>query len=223
MMKNHIIPPVKKGMPLYYDTIIRHAEIHISSSPLYRSQPCKEARGTWHRKTVNLCPNNFNHPEQGLCIAGGQARGKTAVKDYYTFEREVFDNLAKTEAAGKEKSKLFPQDIGMIVNDFLIENFSEIVDYNFTADVEEQFDKIAEGKLKWTGMLDKFYTPFHKTVEDTLEKKIRKTGVRILGTHPETGEQVSVRMGRFGPVAQIGDTENGGKPRFASLAKKPAP
>ncbi len=100
-----------------------------------------------------------------------------------------------------------------------MENFSDIVDYNFTAEVEEQFDKIAEGKLKWTGMLDKFYSPFHKTVENTLEKKDRKTGVRILGNHPETGEQVSVKMGRYGPVAQIGESGNGTKPRFASLGK----
>ena len=107
---------------------------------------------------------------------------------------------------------MFPQDIGMIVNDFLIENFSEIVDYNFTADVEEQFDKIAEGKLKWTGMLHKFYSPFHKTIEETLEKKSRKANIRVLGNHPETGEQVSVRMGRFGPVAQIGNAHNGRNP-----------
>lgn len=95
----------------------------------------------------------------------------------------------------------------------------EIVDYNFTAEVEEQFDRIAAGKLIWTGMLDKFYSAFHKTVEDTLEKKTRKTGIRILGTHPETGEQISVKMGRFGPVAQIGDSSNGEKPRFASLTR----
>ena len=125
----------------------------------------------------------------------------------------------KTEVAGKEKSKLFPQDIGMIVNDFLTENFIEIVDYNFTAGVEEQFDEIALGNLKWTGMLQEFYAPFHKTVTATLEKKERKTGVRVLGNHPETGEPVTVRMGRFGPVAQVGDTSNEGKPRFASLSK----
>jgi DNA topoisomerase-1 len=107
----------------------------------------------------------------------------------------------------------------MIVNDFLIENFSDIVDYHFTAEVEEEFDKIAEGKLKWTGMLDKFYSSFHKLVENTLEKKDRKTGIRILGKHPETGEQISVKMGRYGPVAQIGDSGNGTKPRFASLTK----
>jgi DNA topoisomerase-1 len=107
----------------------------------------------------------------------------------------------------------------MIVNDFLIDNFSEIVDYNFTAEVEEQFDEIALGKLKWTGMLHDFYVPFHKTIENTLEKKDRKTGVRVLGNHPETGETVTVRMGRFGPVAQIGNADNGNKPRFASLSK----
>ncbi len=107
----------------------------------------------------------------------------------------------------------------MIVNDFLLENFSEIVDYHFTAEVEEQFDEIALGNLKWTSMLEKFYSPFHKTVTNTLEKKERKTGGRILGKHPESGEQVSVRMGRFGPVAQIGETGNTEKPRFASLTK----
>jgi len=128
-------------------------------------------------------------------------------------------STTKTEIAGKEKSKLFPQDIGMIVNDFLMENFSEIVDYNFTADVEEQFDEIALGNLKWTGMIEKFYTPFHKTVTNTLEKKERKTGIRLLGNHPETGEPITVRMGRFGPVAQIGETGNDEKPRFASLSK----
>jgi DNA topoisomerase-1 len=126
---------------------------------------------------------------------------------------------SKTEVAGREKSKLFPQDIGMIVNDFLAENFSEIVDYNFTAEVEEQFDEIALGNVKWTGMLKKFYVPFHKTVENALEKKERKTGIRVLGKHPETGEPVTVRMGRFGPVAQIGNSEDGNKPRFASLSR----
>ena len=121
--------------------------------------------------------------------------------------------------AGKEKSKLFPQDIGMIVNDFLLENFSDIVDYHFTAEVEEQFDEIALGSLSWTDMLDKFYSPFHLTVTRTLEKKERKTGIRLLGNHPETGEPITVRMGRFGPVAQIGEAGNDEKPRFASLSK----
>ena len=107
----------------------------------------------------------------------------------------------------------------MIVNDFLVENFSDIVDFHFTAEVEEQFDEIALGNLKWTSMLDKFYSPFHKTITSTLEKKERKTGGRFLGNHPETGEPVNVRMGRFGPVAQIGEATAGDKPRFASLTR----
>jgi DNA topoisomerase-1 len=107
----------------------------------------------------------------------------------------------------------------MIVNDFLIEHFSEIVDYHFTAEVEEQFDEIADGKLKWTGMIEKFYKPFHKTVTNTLEKTERKSSIRLLGSHPETGETVSVRMGRFGPIAQIGETGSEEKPKFASLSK----
>ena len=107
----------------------------------------------------------------------------------------------------------------MIVNDFLVENFSVIVDFNFTAEVELQFDEIAEGNLKWTEMLDKFYSSFHKTVENSLEKKDKKTGSRVLGIHPETGEPVSVKMGRYGPVVQIGDKNDDAKPRFASLLK----
>ena len=107
----------------------------------------------------------------------------------------------------------------MIVNDFLVENFADIVDYHFTAEVEEQFDEIALGNLAWTDMLKDFYTPFHRTITSTLEKKERKTGVRVLGKHPETGEQVTVRMGRFGPVAQIGEAAEDRKPRFASLTK----
>jgi len=137
----------------------------------------------------------------------------------FTLENGKVIPTTKTEVTGKEKSKLFPQDIGMIVNDFLVENFSEIVDYHFTAEVEEQFDEIALGKVKWTGMLRNFYVPFHKTIETTLEKKERQTGVRVLGNHPDTGEPVSVRMGRFGPVAQIGSSDNDNKPRFASLTR----
>jgi len=145
--------------------------------------------------------------------------GEKRLSKVLTLEKGKVSASTKTEITGKEKSKLFPQDIGMIVNDFLVENFPVIVDYHFTAEVEEQFDEIAAGKLKWTSMLHGFYGPFHKTIENTLEKKDRRTGGRLLGNHPETGEPVTVRMGRFGPVAQIGSSDNGSKPRFASLAK----
>jgi len=213
-----IIPPVKKGMALYYDT--------ISASQKYTSPPPRYTEASLVKKLEELgigrpstyAPTISTIQNRGYVLREDRPGEKRQLK-IITLSGGKVSTSSKTEAAGKEKSKLFPQDIGMIVNDFLMENFSVIVDYNFTADVEEQFDKIADGKLKWTGMLEKFYSPFHKTIEATLEKKNRKTGVRVLGTHPETGDQVSVRMGRFGPVAQIGEPDNGNKPRFASLSK----
>jgi DNA topoisomerase I len=216
--EKNTIPPVKKGMVLYYDT--------ITASQKYTSPPPRYTEASLVKKLEELgigrpstyAPTISTIQNRGYVLREDRPGEKRQLK-IITLSGGKLAASSKTEAAGKEKSKLFPQDIGMIVNDFLTENFSEIVDYNFTADVEEQFDKIAEGKLKWTGMLDKFYSPFHKTVEATLEKKNRKTGVRVLGTHPETGEPVSVRMGRFGPVAQIGELNNGNKPRFASLTK----
>ncbi len=213
-----IIPPVKKGMPLYYNTISATQKF---TSPLPRyteASLVKKLEELGIGRPSTYAPTISTIQNRGYVLREDRPGEKRQLK-IITLSKGKFSTSSKTEAAGKEKSKLFPQDIGMIVNDFLLENFSEIVDYNFTADVEEQFDKIAEGKLKWTGMIGKFYTTFHKTVENSLEKTTRKTSVRVLGTHPETGEQVSVRMGRFGPVAQIGDTANGGKPRFASLAR----
>ena len=123
----------------------------------------------------------------------------------------------KSENTGAEKSKLFPTDIGMVVNDFLMDNFKDIMDFNFTAKVEEEFDEIAGGKLVWTKMLAKFYKPFHKTVADTAETSARQSGERVLGKDPETGKQVIVRLGKFGPIVQIGHQDDEEKPRYASL------
>ncbi|MGB1039317.1 MAG: DNA topoisomerase, partial [Flavobacteriales bacterium] len=126
-----------------------------------------------------------------------------------------------TENYGGDKNKLSPTDIGMVVNDFLVENFDEILDYNFTASVEKEFDDIAEGLMKWTEMIKKFYNPFHEKVEDTLEHGERQSGEKVLGK-TEDGEDILVRIGRFGPMAQIGRTsenEEDPKPRFSSLLK----
>lgn len=123
-----------------------------------------------------------------------------------------------TETTGKEKNKLAPTDIGIVVTDFLSEHFGRIMDYNFTAKVEEEFDEIAKGLTEWTKMLKEFYEPFHDTVEDTLENSERATGERELGIHPENGRRVIARIGRFGPMVQIGDEQvDGEKPKFASL------
>lgn len=129
----------------------------------------------------------------------------------------------QTETTGAEKAKLFPTDIGMVVNDFLVKHFEGIMEYNFTAFVEEEFDDIAKGKLEWHRMIDEFYKPFHKKVVDTTENSQRNTGERKLGTDPKTHKPVYVRIGRYGPMAQIGDTntedENAEKPRFARLRR----
>jgi DNA topoisomerase I len=138
------------------------------------------------------------------------------------FDGQKIKKEVRTEITGAEKSKLFPTDIGMVVNDFLIQYFPDILDFNFTARVEEEFDEIAEGKMKWTDMLEEFYTPFHKTVEKTIDNSERASGERALGIDPASGKPVIVRIGRFGPIAQIGETneETGEKPKFAGLRKE---
>ncbi|MEY3237426.1 MAG: topoisomerase [Bacteroidota bacterium] len=126
----------------------------------------------------------------------------------------------RTETTGKEKNKLSPTDIGIVVTDFLSEHFERIMDYNFTAKVEEEFDEIAKGLIQWTAMLHKFYDPFHKNVADTLEHSERATGERELGIHPVSGKKIIARIGRFGPMIQVGDEQvDGEKPQFASLQK----
>jgi len=134
-----------------------------------------------------------------------------------TLENNEIVEKTNTENHGFEKNKLFPTDIGMVVNDFLTEHFDNILNYGFTAEIEEHFDSIAEGKEQWNEMINKFYTPFHAKVESTLETADRAKGERILGEDPESGKPISVRIGRFGPMAQIGTVEDEEKPRFASL------
>ncbi|MFD0863756.1 type I DNA topoisomerase [Sungkyunkwania multivorans] len=122
-----------------------------------------------------------------------------------------------SEKIGSDKGKLVPTDIGMIVNDFLVSNFENILDYNFTAKVEQDFDEIASGEEDWTKMMKDFYKKFHPQVEDVQENADRETGERILGTDSATGKQVSVRLGKFGPMVQLGTVDDEEKPQFASL------
>lgn len=123
-----------------------------------------------------------------------------------------------SEITGKEKNKLAPTDIGVVVTDFLSEHFSKIMDYNFTAQVEKEFDEIAKGLMQWTNMIKEFYAPFHDSVEDTLENSERATGEREIGIHPESKRRIIARIGKFGPMIQVGDEQvDGEKPQFASL------
>ena len=123
-----------------------------------------------------------------------------------------------SEAVGSDKGKLVPTDVGMVVNDFLVNHFSSILDYHFTAKVEEDFDSIAEGKEEWTRMMKDFYNDFHPHVKDVAENAEREVGERILGEDPVTGKPVSVRLGKFGPMVQMGTVEDEEKPKFASLS-----
>ena len=216
--EKEVIPPVKKGMPLYYNSITASQKFTAPPPRYTEASLVKKLEELGIGRPSTYAPTISTIQNRGYVSREDRPGEKRHIK-ILTLEKGKIAPISKSEIAGKEKSKLFPQDIGMIVNDFLMENFNEIVDYNFTAEVEEEFDEIALGNLKWTGMLKDFYGPFHKTIENTLEKKNRKTGVRVLGNHPETGEPVTVRMGRFGPVAQIGSSDDGNKPRFASLGK----
>ena len=146
----------------------------------------------------------------------GQRRNYTVL----TLKDGAVKRAVKSEVYGADKGKLLPTDVGIVVNDFLVDQFPNIVDYNFTARVEEEFDTIAEGKTAWSGAIGNFYQRFHPEVERaTHERPAQRVGQRILGVQPSTGLQVSVSIGRYGPMAQLGTAEDAEKPRFASLQK----
>ena len=146
----------------------------------------------------------------------GQRRNYTVL----TLKDGAVKRAVKSEVYGADKGKLLPTDVGIVVNDFLVDQFPNIVDYNFTARVEEEFDTIAEGKTAWSGAIGDFYQRFHPEVERaTHERPAQRVGQRILGIQPSTGLQVSVSIGRYGPMAQLGTAEDAEKPRFASLQK----
>lgn len=141
--------------------------------------------------------------------------------EYLALIKDVISQETKSETTGRDKNKLSPTDIGIVVTDFLVNHFDRIMDYHFTAKVEEQFDEIAQGLMEWTKMIHDFYNPFHAIVENTLEHSERATGERELGIHPVSGKKVIVRIGRFGPMVQVGnESEDGEKPQFASLRKE---
>ncbi len=141
-------------------------------------------------------------------------------RDYvqFTLKADKINEKKLTETVGSDKGKLVPTDVGMVVNDFLVTHFSSILDYNFTAKVEQDFDDIAEGNEEWTKMMKDFYSDFHPNVLDVAQNAEREVGERILGEDPVTGKPVSVRLGKFGPMVQMGSVEDEEKPKFASLS-----
>ncbi|MFW2347057.1 MAG: type I DNA topoisomerase [Wenyingzhuangia sp.] len=152
-------------------------------------------------------------------VEKGVVEGVERSYEQFVLKRGKVELKTLTEKVGSDKGKLVPTDIGNIVNDFLVAHFDKILDYGFTAKVEAHFDEIAEGNEEWIGMIKDFYQGFHDNVKDVAENAQRESGERILGKHPESGKTVLVRLGKFGPLAQIGDPEEEEK-QFASLLKE---
>lgn len=215
-----MLPPLKAGEML--------KALEISATERFTQRPPRYAEASLVKKLEEL---GIGRPSTyAPTLSTIVSRGYVLKEDRDGTEREYkvlilkkgdITEANKTEIHGTEKSKLFPSDIGMVVNDFLVEHFTKIVDYNFTATVEKEFDEIAIGNLEWADMIDRFYKPFHKTVEKTLKESDYSKGERTLGTDPKTGKPVIVRIGRFGPLAQIGEGKDkeDEKPQFASLLK----
>ncbi len=216
-----ILPPMNEGDKLQLKEInaverfTHHPARYTEASLVKKLEELGIGRPSTYAPTISTVQKR-NYVEKT------DREGNPRQYTFLSFNGSKINREIKTENTGAEKAKLFPTDIGMVVNDFLIQYFPDILDFNFTARVEEEFDEIAEGKMKWTDMLEEFYTPFHKTVEKTSEHSERASGERSLGIDPVSKKPVIVRIGRFGPLAQIGETneDTGEKAVFASLRKE---
>ena len=211
-----LLPTMKKGETLVSNEILAQERFtqrparYTEASLVRKLEELGIGRPSTYAPTISTIQNR-KYVEKGDRPALQRNYNELKLKN-----GKISDQI-KTENYGAEKSKLFPTDIGTVVNDFLQEYFPQIMDYNFTANVEKEFDTIAEGKIKWTKSIDTFYKEFHPVVEDTMKNSERQVGERILGTDPKSGRQLSVKIGRFGPLAQIGTADEEEKPVFASL------
>ncbi len=218
-----------KGLlpPLHLNDLLN--PVTISATEKFTYHPPRYSEASLVKKLEEL---GIGRPSTyAPTISTIQQRGYVIKQDKPGYERKYTSLILKdnniiretnTEVVGMVKAKLFPDNTGIIVNDFLVKYFSDILDYNFTATIEEEFDEIASGGKNWTDMIDRFYKHFHPKVETTLAKSELKKSDRYLGNDPETGKPVIVKMGRYGAIAQIGENtseDNTEKPRFASLRK----
>lgn len=217
--ENTMLPPLTKGQRLALqemsatERFSRPAARYTEASLVKKLEELGIGRPSTYAPTISTIQN------RGYMVKE-EREGKQRNFRVLTLKAGSITKEEKTENTGAERGKLFPTDIGAVVNDFLVQYFKDIVDFNFTASVEKQFDEIAQGMKEWTAMLHDFYNPFHKEVESTIEKADKATGERELGIHPESGKKVSVRIGRFGPFVQVGESaadENEEKPLYASL------
>ncbi len=214
---NAILPPLAKGQEL----MLRD----LNATERFSRPPARNTEASLVKKLEELgigrpstyAPTISTIQNRGYVVKEDR-EGKTRNYFVLTLLNKKVVKEQKSEITGAEKSKLFPTDIGAVVNDFLVQHFNGIVDFHFTAGVEKQFDEIAQGLEDWTKMLKKFYDPFHQEVEETIKTADRASGERELGIDPKSGKKMSVRIGRYGPFVQIGEAVEGEeKPAYASL------
>ena len=213
-----LLPPLNVG-----DSLISK---EISSTERFTRPPARYVEASLVKKLEEL---GIGRPSTyAPTISTIQKRGYVEKGEKEGTERKFLEivlrdgkinELQSSERTGSDKGKLVPTDIGRIVTEFLVANFGKILDYNFTANVEKEFDDIAQGLVKWNKMLAEFYKPFHLTVEETLEHSERATGERLVGVDPVSGKNVYARIGRFGPMIQIGEQDDEEKPKFASVKR----
>ena len=197
----------------------------ISASERFTQAPARYSEGSLVKKMEDLGigrPSTYSPTITTIqnrdYVRKGDSEGQKRDYTVLTFAKGKITEKTKTENTGSDKGKLVPTDVGMVVNDFLTEEFPDILDYNFTAKVEEKFDDIAEGKLGWQNEISSFYDDFHPGIENISSKRAEhKVGERLIGSHPESGKPIYVKIGRYGPVVQIGDSSDDEKPLFASL------
>ncbi len=217
--ENSILPPLSKGQRLNLR--------EMNATERYSRPPARYTEASLVKKLEELgigrpstyAPTISTIQNRGYVVKE-EREGKKRDFQVISLKDGKISSVTKSENTGAEKNKLFPTDIGAVVNDFLVEHFKGIVDFNFTAKVEKEFDEIAQGLKNWTEMLRSFYNPFHTEVENTLQTANRASGERELGNDPESGKKISVRIGRYGPFVQIGESqenEEDEKPRYASL------
>ena len=219
---NTLLPPLTKGQKLTLDEMTATQKFSKPPARYTEASLVKkmEELGIGRPSTYAPTISKIMEENRGYVVK----ESREGVKRNYQVLKLKLDKISSamlSENAGSAKNQLFPTDMGMLVTDFLIEHFAQIMDYHFTAEIEKEFDEIAEGNLKWDNMLNSFYFPFHKTVEQTKDSAARATGERILGKDPVSGKTVLVRLSRYGkPIVQIGKTEElteEEKPQYANL------
>jgi DNA topoisomerase-1 len=213
-----LLPELKVNDSLTYQKIIANERFTLHPPRYTEASLVKKLEELGIGRPSTYAPTISTIQNRGYVVKEDREGGQRDITEIILSNSEIKTSLRK-ENFGFEKGKLFPTDIGTVVNNFLEQYFKDIMNYNFTASVEEEFDIIAEGRLEWTQMIEKFYKPFHKIVSDTAENSERAKGEKELGLDPISGKKVIVKIGRYGPIVQIGEVGDEEKPKFASLQK----